>query len=337
MIMIPDFIRGLAVMVVAGLSLGGILEVWHVFVVAGIISLNSAFFDPAVQAVIPQIVAREELPGANARSQMVNGISTVIGPLLGGVAFSFLGATTVFWVNSISYLFSGICGWLMDIPGSNSQPINAKPETWREIKAGLAFLAGRRRILIILSIIGIAHFFVGSLMVALPFLAKTLAGNGARNLGYLETAMGLGLILGSIFITLRGKDGIRDRALFVFMIIMGLCYGLIGALKGFTITPIVPYLGFLFLIGAVIAGASIYWQSLLQAGIPSEMAGRIFSISAMIGNTSLPLAYGFFGFILGIGSITLVLVSSGVCLIGLSGGLMWGYPAYQSSDKSDSN
>ncbi|HEX3044344.1 MAG TPA: hypothetical protein VHY08_06280, partial [Bacillota bacterium] len=68
-----------------------------------------------------------------------------------------------------------------------------------------------------------------------------------------------------------------------------------------------------------------------------EMAGRIFSISAMIGNTSLPLAYGFFGFILGIGSITLVLVSSGVCLIGLSGGLMWGYPAYQSSDKSDSN
>jgi hypothetical protein len=216
----------------------------------------------------------------------------------------------------------------MEIP-SSSQPINAKHETWREIKAGLAFLAGRKRILIILSVIGIAHFFVGSLMVALPFLAKSLAGIGARNLGYLETAMGLGLILGSVFITLRAKTGIQDRVLFVFIMIMGLCYGLIGVLKGLPILTIVPYLACLFFVGMVISGSSIYWQSLLQSGVPNEMAGRIFSISVMIGNTSLPLAYGVFGFILGIGSIAPVLISSGICLIGLSGGLMRGYRSYR--------
>lgn len=164
-----------------------------------------------------------------------------------------------------------------------------------------------------------------SLRVSLPFLAKELAGNGVRNLGYLETMMGLGLILGSLYISLKHKEGIRDFFLFLFTMGVGVCYLLIGVFKAINIVKLVPYLILMLLIGAAIANASIYWQSLLQTNTPNDKAGRIFSISTMMGNISMPLAFGLFGLLLKFSSIMLLMSLSGISLVMFSILLLVGY------------
>lgn len=65
---------------------------------------------------------------------------------------------------------------------------------WKDIMEGIHFLKNQNTFLV-LKIIAIAHFFLGSLMVSLPFLAKSLQGNGITNLGVLEMMLGVRVIL----------------------------------------------------------------------------------------------------------------------------------------------
>ena len=328
MLIIPDLIRGLIVTGVAVLSGMGRLEIWHIITAAGVISLASAFFDPSVQAVIPQIVTEENIPKANALNLMVGGISSVIGPILGSVVIGLLGFTTVFLINGLSYLISGFFEGFMIIPYINKKD-GKNMMILEDLKEGFRFLKNQRKMLIIIGIIGIAHFFIGGLFVTLPFLADNLTGKGVQNLGSLETILGAGLILGTLCINLNQKNVFRDTFLFVFMAIIGSCFFGMGLFKHFNILILIPYLGLIGIIGVGIANASVYWESLLQLNTPNHIAGRIFSLSNMIGNISMPVAYGLFGILFNQFSIVSILISSGLFLIGISLLLMLNYLVYR--------
>jgi MFS transporter, DHA3 family, macrolide efflux protein len=313
-IIIADVIRGLVVIVVAVLAILNILEVWHVFAVAVVISLGAAFYDPTVQAIVPQIVPEEELPKANSFNQFNGGISTVMGPVLGAVAVSFLGFATVFVINGLSYLVSAACGWFMDIPVTGRSDV-VNNSAWSDVRAGMSFLVKQRHILIVIGIIGLVHFFYGSLLVSLPFLARELTGNGLRNLGYCQTLLGLGLVLGSIYHGLSNKKNMPDLHLFRFVSGLGGCLLLIGLLKFMFVRSPIAYLIIMAFIGIAVANASIDWQTILQTNTPNDMAGRVFGIASMMGNVSLPVAFGLFGILLNISSVRFLLTLSGALLV----------------------
>lgn len=326
-IIVADVIRGLFVLAVAILSMMNRLEVWHVFFTAAIISLGSMFYDPTIQAILPQIVSKEHLPQANSYSQIIGGISTVLGPIFGAISVSLFSYAVVFSFNGLSYLVSAVCAGFMDIPDTCSTEATSriKGKTWDDLQEGIRFLFGQRSIFIIIMLIGLTHFFFGGLLVSLPLLAGALEGKGVQNLGYLETMMGLGLILGSLYRGLKTKVTLKDSYLFLFILILGTGDFCIGVLKGLNILTLAPYLLVMIMVGAAVANASIYWQSILQVKTPGGMAGRIFSISTMVGNLSLPLAYGLFGFWLQSISLMILMSISGVCLMILSVILFSGY------------
>ena len=172
--------------------------------------------------------------------------------------------------------------------------------------------------LLIISVIGIAHFFVGSLMVTLPFLAQGLRGQGVQNLGYLQMMMGVGLLLGS-FIGVRQKTFIHENRLLQLIMVLGVCFLAISSAQFLGAVSIVIYMAITAAFGIVIALASILWQSLLQIKTPNNMAGRVFSISNIVGNTSLPIAYSVFGVILDKSPISITMLFCGIGLIALSG------------------
>jgi hypothetical protein len=245
---------------------------------------------------------------------MVNGICTVAGPIIGATAVSFLGLSTVFIFNSVSYFLSAAfsCFIIYETRVYENRESN---NVWQDIIEGVLYLKSQNRMVIVISIIAIVHFFMGSLMVMLPFLAKSLSGNGIRNLGYLEMMMGLGLISGSVYIGSKKKKKISEYALICFIMIMGLCFLSIGLGKYLLIKMVIPYMIILLLIGVLIAFASVYWQTLLQNNIPANMTGRVFSISSMAGNISLPIAYGVFGILMTYLSMIQVTFICGISLI----------------------
>lgn len=318
LLVVTDIIRGALVLIVALLSMLGTLEVWHVFAIGICLSLATAFFDPAVQAIIPEIVDEEQLTRANGMSQMVSGICSVAGPLLGAVAVAVIGMTPVFLANGISYIMSAILAFFIR-SGRTVAPREPGGSLWKEMLEGIAFVRGQARIRFVLVIIAIAHFFMGCLTVTLPFLANSLAGSGVNNLGYLEMMLGAGLLAGSLVISMRKKKSVRESSLVYFIAAAGICFLAIALAQLLAFQSVVVYLVVMSAIGACIAGAFIFWQSLLQRNTPENMTGRVFGISTLISNVTLPVAYGIFGLLLSVSSIFVLMAASGACLLALCG------------------
>jgi MFS family permease len=143
-----------------------------------------------------------------------------------------------------------------------------------------------------------------------------------NNLGLLETLLGAGLLAGATFSSLKSKKMVTDRRLFTLMMGLGLSFLCIGTASYYKIENRIVYMMILFLVGVIIANASIFWQLLLQLNTPDIMRGRVFGISTLIGNTSLPIAFGVVGILLEISSISVVMLGSGICLVILGLGLV---------------
>ena len=313
-IIITNIVCGGLVFIIAYLSMMNMLEVWHVYLIGFGLSVATAFFDPAYKAITPDIVAKEYLVKANGLNGAINGVCTVVGPLLGAFTVSKYGITAVFLVNGISYiiaaLLTGFIRWVRSYETSSD-----KNSFISEIREGLHFINSRINIRIILIIIGIGHFFLGSLSVALPFIANKLKGDGVSNLGMLQMLLGVGFILGSILVGSKKKISFLMSTLNRLLIGIGVCFVMISVLQHYKIQFIAWYLPFLVVIGILISSASVYWQSMLQLNTPSHMTGRVFSVSTLIGNTTLPIAYGIFGLLLEISSISVVMIGCGNCLL----------------------
>lgn len=314
-LVITDLARGTLVLMISILSQTGRLEVVHVFLVGICLSVATAFFDPAIQAIIPDVVESKDLIKANGLSQMVGGVCQIVGPLCGALAVSSIGMTSVFFVNSISYYVAALLSAFLVWKRVESHSTEKKNTLLQEIREGLCYIKGQKRIVLILIVIGITHFFMGSLFVTLPFFANSLRSNGVNNLGFLEMFIGAGLIAGSIFHGIRKKASADEKLLIKLIIGFGTVLLLIGFMKLFNGNYVILYLPMMLMIGILIASASMFWQLLLQLKVPSNMKGRVFGISSLLGNISMPLAYGIVGILLDIYSISMIMLFSGTGLI----------------------
>jgi hypothetical protein len=230
-------------------------------------------------------------------------------------------------MNSVSFFIAMVLAALMqyEVPYLKNEKTEAN--IIRDIGEGLRYIGKRKTLLKILTVIGAAHFFVGSLSVCLPFMAKGLSGGGVNNLGLLEMLLGVGLIAGSIYRRWKKADSLEnmtEKGLIKLMLCYGICFAVISGAWYFGITSVICYLPILFLIGAVIANAGVFWQLLLQTNTPSDMRGRVFGTSTLIGNASMPIAYGVIGIVLKYSGIAPVMLFSGIALIVLSAAFMRG-------------
>jgi len=315
-LIITDIIRGGLVLIISWLAISDILEVWHVFIIGVCLSITTSFFQPAVQAIIPEIVEKDDLTKANGMSQMVGGICTVAGPLLGAITVSIFGIAVVFMVNSISYFISAFLACFIVI-NVDYKKASTEKHLWKDICEGICFLKKNKQIILILQVIAIAHFFMGGLMVSLPFLANGLQGDGIKNLGSLQMAMGAGLITGSLFLSIKKNSCAKENKLILFIAVFGIGLLEISILQIIRVQTIYSYMLSMLTIGICIAFASVFWQSLLQRHTPSYITGRVFSISSLVGNISLPIAYGVFGVLLDLVSIHQMMLGCGLCLVGI--------------------
>ncbi len=313
-LIITDILRGVLILILTYLSWGGFLIIWQVFVIGFLMSVVTAFFDPAIQAFTPDIVEHEKLPKANGLNQMVGGACTFIGPLMGAISVSILGVTSVFFVNGVSYFLSALLTAFVHIERTRKHS-SENQKIWTDMKEGVSFIKNRKQIKLVLMVIAVVHFFIGGLTVAIPFLARYLNGSGVNNLGYLEMMLGIGLFAGAIIISLRKKPLITVKFLLEFITLVGSCLIIVSMMILLNFRSVLIYMPVLAIIGVSIAGASVFWQSLLQYYTPKEMMGRIFGLSALIGNTTLPVAYGIFGVLLNYSSVMIMMAINGFCLV----------------------
>lgn len=311
-LVISDFVRGVVVLALAALYQLNLLEIWHIYIAALSISLCSALFNPTTMSVIPIIVERSELQRANALSQMVAGAMSIIGPLLGASSVALIGYVGVLLFNGLSYIISGVGEAFLRIHTIETQ---TKESVLASLMQGVHYIWTDVRVSVIVVVIAIVHVFVGSIVVIMPFVANSLGGNGINNLGVLQAAMGVGMIVGAVYISKYVHKKFNESYLFYAIICMGVGILTIGTLQLINVYLIALYAMVYTVIGLCVAIASVFWRTIAQLCVPEEMTGRVFSVFSTTGNISLPISIGAFGVFLNYMNSALLFSVAGVCLI----------------------
>lgn len=316
---------------VRGLVVGGICLLYYfqalsfpaLLIGQVLISIGSAFFDPAIPAIIPQIVARDRLTQANSQVQLIRGAAMIIGPALGGLTAAWAGYLTVFAVNAASFLISAGLECFIRLPVRQTnkpdqpepgQPASPRPGLVADLVAGFKYLTGRPGLMIILAAVAVIHLFVGSIEAVIPVLAAGLPGRGAENLGFIQAFFGLGMIAVSLILSFKGINDREAAGLFGGVFALGLFLIGLGGLACLGVRAPVSYLILMPLVGGAIICAATSFRSILQKEVDPAMTGRVFGLAASVGNVSLPLGLLAVGGLLEYVSPGLILLIGGAVL-----------------------
>jgi len=259
------------------------------FVVAVTNGILQAFFGPAILSAIPELVPKVRIPAANSMNQFSFQISRVLGQSTGGVLFGFLGATLLFLIDGLTFLFSSLSESFIRIPATVREKSGSTRQAIREVnqqmRQGLAYVwrwKGMRNFLIM---VGVVHFFAMPFIVLMPFWVELYLGKGSVWYGFLMAGFSGGSVLGYIAAgALKFRPDRRSSILLGSLCMTGLLFGLLGLATN-------PFaaLATIFLAGSFLGIFSINVTTILQTSSPSRTRGRVMGLFMTISNAASPL------------------------------------------------
>jgi MFS family permease len=183
--------------IIGFLIFAGRIQIWHIVVVAGFLGVAFAFEHPALSALVPELVRREEIAGAVAIDRAVFHCARLVGPSTAGIIVGLWGAATAFFVNAFSFVALIIA--LVSLP---PRPIGSKEEEAQRasgFRDGFRYIRADKPSLAMVGMIATMTIFIfPTVSVMMPLYVRDVLHFGPSRLGYLMAASGVGSVIGAI-------------------------------------------------------------------------------------------------------------------------------------------
>jgi hypothetical protein len=301
-----DLVRALSVGAIACLVLAGALQFWHLVALVAVYGSGTAFFTPAFEATVPDLLPASDLPAANSLDQFVRPIALrLVGPLLGGLLVS-VSAGLAFTVDACSFAAS-LAAVLAIHPPPPIAPAD-RVSVRADVAAGFRFIRARVWLWGTLVCAAAAYLvFLGPSEVLLPYVVKNSLHASAATLGLVFAAGGVGAVGAAIWMGRREHP--RRAITFTYAVwtvatlaIAG--YGLATAAWQLMLACLV--------FNALETAGTIVWSTIKQLHVPRELLGRVSSLDWMISIGLLPISFALTAPIAAVVGVRATLVGAGV-------------------------
>jgi MFS family permease len=311
-----DAVRALGLATLAVLSVSGALRLWELMAVAVVYGAATAFFDPASDALVPQLLPADALAQANSLDQLIRPLALrLAGPAVGGVLVGAIGVGWAFGLDAASFVVSAATLLAMsplrlprDAGDAGDAGAEAAGSVRREIAAGLRYVRGHAWLWATLVSAALAYLlFMGPTEVLVPFIVKNRLSDGAGALGLVFAAGGLGSLLCAIVI---GQRGLPRRSLTFMYVVWTLAtlaiagYGLAGQLWGLMLASVA--------FNTLETAGTIAWSTAKQRLVPTRLLGRVSSLDWLISIGLLPVSFAITGPVSSALGLRTTLIGAGV-------------------------
>ena len=250
-------------------TLSGQSDVRYVFGILALLGVARAFFNPASDALSPNLLSRQAIPHGISLNSMNWQVTTITGPVLGGLLYG-LGGEVAYGVAAL-LLFLAICSvlWI----GLVAQNNHVEETTVSTLLAGFRFIKSEP---IVLGAISLDLFAVllGGAYALMPIYARDILQVDELGLGFLRAAPGVGAVVMALWLA---KFGIRDHAgRILFWCVAG--FGLFVSVFGLS-TWVPLSIGALVLVGAFDMVSVYVRETLMQLWTPDEVRGRVNAVN----------------------------------------------------------
>jgi DHA3 family macrolide efflux protein-like MFS transporter len=264
-------------------------DVLTIAVIVPLLMAKSAFetvttlaFSASTAALVPA----DRLDRANGLVQLGSGVAQIASPAMAGVLLPLLSVGGIFVIDLVSFVYAvAVLGWLR-MPGVE-RPASSEWRTprafIREAAAGFWYLRSQPGLVGLAIIVSFVTFSISA--VQFLFAPLVLGFASLRELGFASSLAGVGLVVGSVALSLRGGPRRRVAGLLWFMTAQGSVL-LIAVAKPSVALATVGAFGVFALLPFIAGGAQTLWQRT----VPLELQGRTFAFRMMLEQTMLTLA-----------------------------------------------
>lgn len=293
LVILADGSAGFFSLVLALVVMSGHLSVPLMLLLLAVRTGGQAFHGPAMTALMPHLVPKRHLMRINSMDQSITSLSTIVGPALGILLYTYVGLHGVMLLDAVCAAIACLCLATVKVK-ANTSPSNDHGSVFAELKEGAAFIykdKGLRSLMLLIMFTMLLFMPVASLDPLMVY--EHFKGDGFQA-SLVEAVFGIGLLLGSAVILVWG-GGSKHIPL---IIVSGIVLGLALAACGFLQSDQFPL--FAVLVGIAAAAIGCYnapIMPILQNKAPDEKFGRVMGIFLAGSSLAAPIGLSFSGFI----------------------------------------
>lgn len=286
-----DGARAVALLALGTLSIAGRVELWHLVVIGAIYGAGSAFFGPAFDSAIPDLVPDELLTQANSLDQFIRPVAVrLAGPMIGGFLVAAIGPGWAITANAATFGLSILCVRTMEPIGTRATNAGGA-SAFADIRECYQFV--RARVWLwgtLLSSSVACLLFLGPSEVLLPFLVKHDLHASASMLGAVFALGGLGAISAAVVV---GRHGLPRRHItFMYCAWAASTVAVAGyGLAHFTW----QLMAACFVFNLLESAGLIVWATTKQRLVPRHLLGRVSSLDWFVATGLTPISFALVG------------------------------------------
>jgi MFS family permease len=263
------------------------------FAAALLIGVCNAFFDPAVNALTPDLVPADQMEAANALRQSSRQVTVLGAQGLAGILYALLGPAALFLLNGVSFIFAGVSEMLIRTASESKAPKAPKevgvrkPGFYANVADGFRYVAAQPGMVGFLVTTSVFNALLMPISVLLPVYATTVLGADVQTYGFLLAAIGAGAIAGCAAIgaaqsVLTGPW--RRQLLITAFAGLGLALMLLGQVRSLPAA-----LAILFITGVLSGAINVLVMSIIQRRTSGEFRGRVIGLHTMMTRVLMPI------------------------------------------------
>src|SRR5437763_6195133 len=284
MILIATQVVQIATALTLGLLvLTGRIQIWHVVLIAAVLGICVAFEMPAISALVPELVKKEQIATAVALDRSVFHGSRLVGPFVAGIFVAWWGAASAFFCNALSYIALMIA--LVSLPPRAKGTAEEEEQRRSGFKEGLRFVRSDRTILSMIALIALITIFVFPVIaVMLPLYVRNVLHLGPDRMGMLMGISAIGSLSGSIGLLSVARE-LRLKFMTAAAIFAAVALFFLSRSDSFVLTACC--------MGTLAIGLSLNFGlagTIVQERSPAPLRGRVSAIFGLSFFGLLPMA-----------------------------------------------
>ena len=268
--------------ILAALTFAGLVQPWHIVVLAFLLGVANAFDAPARQSFVLEMVEREDLGNAIALNATMFQSATVVGPAVAGITYALFGPAWCFTINGVSFIAVIAALLLMRI-----KPMVTRARVtsaWQDLKEGLRYILADPTIRTIIALVSVTSIFGLGYSTLFPDWAVIVLGGDATTNGWLQSARGAGSLIGALMIASLGHFKFKGKLLTTGSLVFPLAiilFSLIHTLTLSLLSLLIVGWGFMVLFNTA--------NILVQTHVDDEFRGRVMGVYSLAFGGLMPV------------------------------------------------
>ena len=281
MLLASQYIQMVCAFLLALLFALHVVKVWHILTLSFFVGVGQSFGGPAYSALLPTLVDPEDLSNAIAMNSIQFNLARIVGPTIGGLAYTTLGATWCFTLNGVSYIAVIISLFMIQV---KFIPAKTTESVLNSMKEGIRFIRCRDGMSALVILAFCTTLFGFSINSFLPVFVRTIFNRGPQTYTLLLVCSGAGSIAGALSVAAVEKMKGQGRVTLLILVLLGITVAAFALSRWLPLSCVL-----MFLAGTGLMASASFMVSLAQLITTDAMRGRVMSVYNLAFRAGIPL------------------------------------------------